>query len=229
MPHGTVLQTQADCPPGLLGEWATGHAIELATVRVDAGDPFPDPRDTDFVVALGSGATAAGGGPHWVEAEIEWLRAADAVATPVLGICFGAQALSAALGGCVRRLAAPELGWVSVRTNDAERLPAGPWLAWHEDGFTLPPLAYELASNAFGVQAFCHCRHLAVQFHPEVSAPIVAAWADHDHGDLERAGLAREALDSATARHAATAARHAHRLFDGFAARAGLVAVASRV
>ena len=61
-------------------------------------------------------------------------------------------------------------------------------MAWHEDHFTLPPLAYELASNAFGVQAFCHCRHLAVQFHPEVTPAIVRDWTVNDHGDLERAG-----------------------------------------
>ena len=61
---------------------------------------------------------------------------------------------------------------MTVETRDPDRLPAGPWTAWHEDGFTLPPLAYELASNAFGVQAFCHCRDLALEFHPEVTPAI---------------------------------------------------------
>jgi GMP synthase-like glutamine amidotransferase len=229
MAHGIVLQTQADAPPGRLAEWAAKRGITLQIVRTDAGDPYPDPRDPDFVVALGSGATAAGGGPAWVEEEIEWLRAADAAALPVLGICFGAQALAAALGGCVRKLDTPELGWVTVETNDTDRLPAGPWLEWHEDSFTLPPLAYELASNAFGVQAFCHCRHLAVQFHPEVTPQIIADWAANDHGDLTRAGTTLEALEAATRRHSEQAARAAETLFDGFAARAGLVAVASRV
>jgi GMP synthase-like glutamine amidotransferase len=93
----------------------------------------------------------------------------------------------------------------------------------------LPPLAYELASNAFGVQAFCHCRHLAVQFHPEVTPAILAEWTVNDHGDLGRAGVTLEALEAATRRHAAEAASAAETLFDGFAARAGLVAVASRV
>jgi len=229
MAHGIVLQTQADAPAGLLADWAARRGIGLETVRVNEHGAYPDPRDPDFVVALGSGATAAGGGPDWVDEEIEWLREADAVALPVLGICFGAQALAAALGGCVRRLATPEVGWITVETNDADRIPAGPWLAWHEDHFTLPPLAYELASNAFGVQAFCHCRHLAVQFHPEVTPAIVRDWTVNDHGDLDRAGTTLEALEQATRRHAAAAARAADRLFDGFAARAGLVAVASRV
>lgn len=223
--NGLVLQTQTDAPAGLLEDWARRRGVQLRSFRVDGDDAWPDPRDFDFVVALGSSASAAGGGPKWVERVIELLRAADAADVPVLGICFGAQALAAALGGRVRKLTAPEVGWVTVNSNDADRVPAGPWLAWHEDGFTLPPLAYELASNEFGVQAFCHCRHLGVQFHPEVTAAIVAGWSSTDHEDMRRAGVTAAELDPAP--YAASAARAAEILFDGFAARAGLVAVAS--
>jgi GMP synthase-like glutamine amidotransferase len=223
---GLVLQTQADAPAGLLEGWARKRGFELRMFRVDGDEAWPDPRSYAFVVALGSSASAAGGGPEWVQREIEWLRDADAAGVPVLGICFGAQALASALGGCVHRLSTPEVGWVTVASNDSERIPGGPWLAWHEDGFTLPPLAYELASNTFGVQAFCHCRHLAVQFHPEVTPEIVEGWARSDHEDLQRAGVTREDLDPAP--YAANAAQAAEILFDGFAARAGLVAVASR-
>jgi len=222
---GLVLQTQADAPAGLLEHWAARRGFGLETFRVDEDAAWPDPRAFEFVVALGSSASAAGGGPPWVDRVIEFLRAADAADVPVLGICFGAQALAAALGGCVHKLARPEVGWVTVRSNDDERIPSGPWLAWHEDGFTLPPLGYELASNAFGVQAFCHCRHLGVQFHPEVDAAIVSDWARADHADLVRAGKTVEDLDPAP--YAEAAARGAGILFDGFAARAGLVAVAS--
>ncbi len=214
-----MLQTQADAPAGLLGPWAESRGLQLQVARTDERD-LPEPRDYAFAVALGSGATARGDGPSWVAEEIEWLRAADAAGLPILGICFGAQALASALGGSVHRLPKPEVGWVTVETSDPDRLPAGPWMAWHEDGFTLPPLAYELASNAFGVQAFCHCRHLAVQFHPEVTPAIVADWAENDHGDLERAGTRREDLEMPADVSAAAGV-----LFDAFAARAG---VASR-
>ncbi len=65
-----------------------------------------------------------------------------------------------------------------------------------------------------------------MQFHPEVTSAIVSDWARSDHADLERAGVTAEDLDPAP--HAERAARAAEILFDGFAARAGLVAVASR-
>ncbi|WP_051324512.1 type 1 glutamine amidotransferase [Candidatus Solirubrobacter pratensis] len=205
---GLVLQTQADAPPGLLEPWAAAHRLELEVVRVDRGGPLPDPQDVELAVALGSSASVADGGAAWIAEEIEWLRAADSAELPVLGICFGAQALAAALGARVYRLPEPERGWIEVDTLDPERVPAGPWIAWHQDGFELPPLAYELARNAFGVQAFCHRRHLAVQFHPEATPAIVAGWDRDGRG-----------LGGAAASAAAAAAR---RLFDGFAARAGL-------
>jgi GMP synthase-like glutamine amidotransferase len=124
----------------------------------------------------------------------------------------------------VLRLPRPEIGWVQIESEDPERIPAGPWLEWHEDAIELPPLAYELARNAFGVQAFCHCRHLAVQFHPEVTREMAEQWA---RGDVP-AGVDPQALVAATARHAQAAAEAARRLFDGFAARAGLAALAFR-
>jgi hypothetical protein len=91
-------------------------------------------------------------------------------------------------------------------------------MAWHGDGFTLPPRASELASNAFGVQAFCQGRHLGVQFHPEVTPGIVADWVANDHGDLARAGVDPRSLAPAPP----AGAHAAEVLFDDFAARADL-------
>jgi GMP synthase-like glutamine amidotransferase len=222
---GVVVQTQDDAPAGLVGEWAAARGLALDTVRVDRGEPLPDPRGRAFAVVLGSSASVARPEVDWVVRVVEWLREADAAGLPVLGICFGAQALAAALGGRVHRLADREIGWVQVESADADLIAPGPWLTWHEDGIELPPLAYELARNAFGVQAFCHCRHLAVQFHPEATPAIAADWARGDAPpELDPA-----ALLTATAEHAGAAAEAATRLFDGFAARAGLgAAIPSR-
>jgi len=212
---GLVLQTQADAPAGLLEPWAARRGLELEAVRVDRGEPLPDPRELSFAVALGSDASVIDHGRRWIRHELEWLRSADAAALPILGICFGAQALAAVLGARVYRLPEPEIGWIEIETLDAERIPAGPWVAWHEDGFELPPLAYELARNAFGVQAFCHCRHLAVQFHPEATLEIATGW-DRENQYGYAGGPAQ------------AAAAGAERLFDAFAERAGLRTGATR-
>ena len=75
---------------------------------------------------------------------LDWLRQADAAGVPVLGICFGAQALSAALGGRVeparaRRSAGPRSsrwsrasfrrarGWNFTRISACRRPARGCW------------------------------------------------------------------------------------------------------
>jgi GMP synthase-like glutamine amidotransferase len=205
---GLVLQTQADAPAGLLGPWAESRGLELRALRVDRGEPLPDPGSVGFVIALGSDRSVVDGGLRWIKHELSWLGAAIAADTPVLGICFGAQALAATLGARVYRLPEPEIGWSSV---DSAVIPTGPWISWHEDGFELPPGATELARNDVSLQAFTSGRHLGVQFHPEATLEIGADWdKDREYG-----------LDAGPAEEAAAAAT---RLFDFFAEHAGLPA-----
>jgi GMP synthase-like glutamine amidotransferase len=223
MRRALVLQAQHDAPPGLLADWAQAREIALDVVHVDRRPRLPAPQDYAFAVALGSDASLAGTtAPAWVADEVRWLCDAEAGGVPVLGICFGAQALAVAHGGRVDRLPMPEIGWIQIDSADEEHLPRGPWLAWHEDLISLPPLAYELGHNGVGPQAFCVGRHLGVQFHPEVTPPIVAAWADAGGRQLATTGISRGELEAQTRDLAPAAATAALRLFDGFAARAGL-------
>jgi GMP synthase-like glutamine amidotransferase len=130
---------------------------------------------------------------------------------PLLGICFGAQVLAAALGGSVTRLPAPEHAWIEV---ESEHIPSGPWLALHEDGITLPPAARETARNERGTQAFSIARHMGVQFHPEVTPSILSGWI------ADKAGLVSTELLVGVAERSQRAAAGALTLFDAFLAGA---------
>ncbi len=125
----------------------------------------------------------------WIEQELAWLRRADQAGLPVLGICFGAQALAAALGGRVEAAARPEICWATVDTLDPALIPAGPWLEFHFDRCLPPSRARVLATNQVGVQAFSAGRNLAVQFHPEVDGAQLRLWLDLGGREIvERAG-----------------------------------------
>jgi GMP synthase-like glutamine amidotransferase len=170
-----ILEPDHDAPAGLLGEWLAARG-ELVTVQLHAGERPPDAAGFDRVVVLGSERAADDDGVPW-QADVQaTLRAADAAGVPILGVCFGAQALARALGGAVRRASRPELGWVQVGTRVPALVPDGPWLSWHDDELLPPPGAEVLAANESGVQAYRVRRHAGVQFHPEVTPEIVAAW-----------------------------------------------------
>ena len=217
-----VLQTQDNCPPGLLGDWAASRGLALDILRVDRWSELPDPTGYDCAVALGSSASLAVPWTDWVAQEVEWIRHADAAGVPVLGISFGAQALAVALGGAVRKLPSPELAWIELDTADPDFVGAGPWLSLHEDAIVPPPLSYELARSVSGPQAFMTGRHLGVQFHPEVTGGLLSRWIADRRELLARVGGDLIATEREW-RHAAADA--ALRLFDAFAvhARLGLI------
>jgi GMP synthase-like glutamine amidotransferase len=142
-------------------------------------------------------------------AELELLRTAIDGDVPVLGLCFGGEALAAVLGARVERSPSPELGWREIETDDPEAIPPGPWLEWHFERFATPPGATEIARTGAATQAFRHGPHLAVQFHPEATVEIVEGWAEHDGVEAS--------LDASPERRAA-ARDAAFRLFDAFLA-----------
>lgn len=217
MRSALVLQHQDDCPPGAFAHWAAARGVTLRVARADRGE-LPG-VDADAVVVLGSDRSVNDDEP-WIVDELAWLR--DAVQTaPVLGICFGAQALARALGGSVAR-ETPEIDWLTLDVDPALGCSAGPWLCWHNDFITPPDDAAVLARSARAVHAFRSGKHVGVQFHPEVDAAIVEDWmrADELGRDLARAGVDHAALRAATAEHAPRAAAASFALFDAFSAAA---------
>jgi Peptidase C26 len=133
---GLVLQHGDDGPPTRLGEWLAEREHPFVVHRAWVSPP-PDPRDFSFVVSLGSERSATDSEPGWLPHEIATLRTAVESDVPVLGLCFGGQVLSVALGGGVRALEAPEIGWLAVESLDGE-FPRGPWLQYHYELMLVP-------------------------------------------------------------------------------------------
>lgn len=210
---GVILQHGELGPPGVLGEWlaARGIAHELRRTWEEGADL--DPRAHAFVASLGSQYKPTDAEPAWVGQEVATLRRAIEHDVPVLGLCFGGQALAVALGGDVRASDPAEVGWLTVETADPERVPAGPWLQFHWDAFTLPPGAERLARTPAGVAAFRHGRHLGTQFHPEITPDIVAGWCRAEPR-LAALGVDPDALFAEGTRRMDASRRAAFRLFD---------------
>lgn len=190
-----VIENNPDVPVGTLGTWLI-EARGARLTTIPAGEIAAREDEifaADLVVSLGAPEAAYDTFPWVLEQRRLLTRLAEANHA-VIGICFGGQLLSSALGGFVGPLPRGQgrQGWVE---NDAVFNPrfAGAWLRWHNDHFTLPPGAELLARSGGVAMAFRYRRSVGMQFHPEACRAGLGAWIEHASderlGGADRAGL----------------------------------------
>ena len=198
MKRALVIEHDESGPAAGVGERLVEHGYQLDVFRVldDQTDPvctkaYPDATSYDVLVVTGSpwSVTDTDSIGSWIGREIEMVRTAHDAGVAVLGLCFGGQVLSTALGGEVRRVDTPEFGWHEVDTDLPDAIAPGPWFEWHYDGFTVPDGATEIARTAVSPQAFRIGRSVGTQFHPEITTEIVNLWISMDERALRAHGV----------------------------------------
>ena len=183
-----ILQHDHISPPGVVRRRLEDHGFNVEELGVvpekryrtpDVQFAFPAVDDYDLVVLMGApwGAWDDSTIGPWLSAELEWIRALHAADVPVLGICFGGQAIARALGGSVAPGPTPELGFSMIHSDEPGLVSDGPWFQFHYDRWQVPPGAREIARNPIASQAFVIGRTLALQFHPEVDSEVLDVWA----------------------------------------------------
>ena len=172
---------------------AAGHTLHRWQVP-DGGEPH-DPGSHDAVMVFGGSMHPDQDDEfHWLGSEEEFLQEVLARSVPVFGVCLGAQMLARASGAAVGPADAPEVGWLEVELTDAGvadpvlgRLPTRATVfQWHQYTFELPPGATELARSPICAQAFRLGERPAwgIQFHAEVTLPMLTAWTEEDPDEL---------------------------------------------
>jgi GMP synthase (glutamine-hydrolysing) len=184
-----VLQHIACEPPGVYEDVLVARGAAIHRVELDEGEPLPDWRDFDLIVAMGGPMSVNDEGEHpWLADEKRLIREAVSAGTGYWGACLGVQLLAASLGARVHAGETPEVGVLPVMLTDeglADPVMAGlprelPTLQWHGDTFDLPDGAVRLAgSPAYPNQAFRWGRAAyGVQFHLEVTGGMAREWAE---------------------------------------------------
>ena len=202
-----VVEHEAQCPPGWLGEWLIAAGADLDVSRPYAGDVLPDDlTGHSGMVVLGGEMGAYDDARHpWLTHVKRLVVSAVGDGTPVLGVCLGHQLAAVALGGEVRvnqlgqQIGVLGVGWTAAAYDDPLLAPAAalgrsrdevPAVQWNNDVVTrLPDGGVDLAHTGRGeLQAARLAPSVwGVQWHPEAGAEIIASWAEHDRDDaLER-------------------------------------------
>lgn len=162
-----------------------------------------------------------------LKVEAKLAKAAVSVGKPVLGVCLGHQIIAAALGAKLSRGEAPEIGFGPLKRVDKNDY-FSMWdkqinvLHWHNDVVGLPADGQLLARSATTkVQAFRFASALGLQFHLEVSAPLLEEWLDEPSmvKDLKAAGGSKSQLREDFAQYDPQILPLADQVFSGFAAR----------
>ena len=211
-----IIQHEEPTPPGFVNEWLDGHGAIVETFRIDIDEREVDPSDYDLIVSLGAECAAFDDSMPFVPREARLMKRAVDADVPILGLCFGGQMLARVLGGDVFRNEVSEIGWLPVRSNDAELVPEGPWFQWHFDAFTLPPGAKLIAESDVGPQAFVAGRSLGLQFHPEVTTEIMDDWVRVYRHELDADGVDPDLLLQETKRRASDTRRMSRQLLERF-------------
>ncbi len=182
-----VLKHHREDDPGLIGLELERRGATISVHNVLRDGPIPDPTEYDLAVVLGSKWSVYDRETigHWIDNELAFLHKADQARIPVLGICFGSQALCVAHGGVVESSGDYEIGWYQINSTNPG-VPDAKWFQFHGDR-CLPSDEMEvLATNELCVQAFSIRRNLGVQFHPEIERGQLERWLPNGGEDEMR-------------------------------------------
>jgi GMP synthase-like glutamine amidotransferase len=183
--------------PGYLGDFLTKKGILWNQINIDAGDAVPTDINGFSGLVLMGGPMSANDTLPWIASILDLIRQAVNQDIPVLGHCLGGQLMSKALGGEITRNPVKEIGWGEV--SKVGHSPAPAWIGelpatfevfqWHGETFSIPKGAVRLLESAFCAnQAWLlNDRHLALQFHIEMMAPMIEAWCEAGANEITEA------------------------------------------
>jgi len=210
-----IIQNDPEVPPGNLLDHLT---IPYLIHHPFRGDRLPGIGDISALIVMGGAMGANDDARFPFLTDLKTLiRSVVAARIPYLGICLGGQLLAAALGAEVVYHRWEEVGTLNVSMTQEgrkDRLFEGiseefKSFQWHHDSFDIPAGGVLLAASAV-------CPHQAfrigetawgVQFHPEVTEPIIRGWCAWSRSTAAKADTLVADFSSSAEEYRATSCR----------------------
>ncbi|MFN4229074.1 glutamine amidotransferase [Parvibaculum sp.] len=190
-----IVLHQERSSPGRVGQALIRRGCELDIRRPALGDPLPDDMSGHEAAVIFGGPMSANDELPFIKAETAWIGVPLKEEKPFLGICLGGQMMARHLGARVYSPADErvEAGYYPIRpTAEGRHLFDDPQhvYQWHQQGFDLPSGAVQLAEGTdFPVQAMRYGKAAyGLQFHPELTTPMMEAWLEFGKERLSRPG-----------------------------------------
>ena len=203
-------------PPAYLCAYLERRGLPFEIICIHDKHKVPDELDDISGLIFMGGQGSVNDDKDWIAQELSLIHQADSSHIPMLGVCFGAQLISKALGGSVYPGNEMEIGWhvieavnAKIRSAETDAVIEKRWLAglpehfdafqWHAHTFTVPPGAAPLwRSQCCEQQGFARGRVLAMQFHLEVTTDSILELSRHFSGDLSHPSDCMQSVEQIT-------------------------------
>ncbi len=132
---------------------------------------------------------------RWITREVAYIGDALRAEVPIIGVCLGSQLIARAAGAWVGPAERSEVGWYPIALSEAGHddpvlggLPERPQaFQWHYYTYELPEGAVQLAASDACRQAFrLGDSAWGIQFHAEVTRPMLDFWLAEGAGELPK-------------------------------------------
>lgn len=183
------ITCHANCePPGYLCTYFDKRNISYIKTNIIENETSEVDLDAISGLVFMGGPYSVNDNHPWMDKEIALIRNAIDKDIPIMGVCFGAQLISKALGAEVSAASHMEAGWHRI-VADTSRLASVKTLElndsfeafeWHEDTFTIPEGAIPIFMGSGGIanQGYLYGKILTMQFHLEMAEHMVYDWLE---------------------------------------------------
>lgn len=177
-----ILQHERVEPAGLFEHLFREKGVEYQDVCLFETNELPPFDATHLLIMGGSMSVHDEREFGFLKEEKELIRNWVSMNRPLLGICLGAQLIALSFGGQVSK-SEQEVGWVPLfrASGDIHHLFLDKFFSFqlHGETFAIPEGGTLLCTGKWVInQAFSYHSAIGLQFHPEVTSPMILDWTE---------------------------------------------------